>query len=588
MIAGSLNIFFKRRSAAALRLILTLILIVPGYLSAQHTRHVVFFANKAGTIHTLSHPSEYLSPKAIERRERYGIAIDSTDLPVSPAYVNALNAIEHIEVLSTSKWLNAALIKVHQPEALEEVHSLPFIKSHKAIAYSAPPAEIPLEEKKNYSVHPYEMNEIPGTRAGARSVSGFSIFNYGSSYGQINLHKGAFLHDSGYTGKGITIAMIDAGYSAYLTNPAFDSMRNAGRLLGGYDFVLNTPGISTHHNHGSYCLSVIATNLPGKMVGTAPHASFWLLRSEDAASEYLIEEYYWARAAEFADSVGADIISSSLGYTSFDDPAMNHTHATRDGNTSMSTIAADLAAAKGMIVVNSAGNNGGFATDERYVSCPADGDSVLAVGAIDADLNIAGFSSWGPNGSGKVKPNVVSIGQGTVLADAAGNPVTGNGTSFSAPIITGLIASLWQAFPEFSNMEIIAAVENSAHKRLSPDQRFGYGIPDFKKAYIELQQKRVLRNLENLLSEKDIKIFPNPFRSSFNIQFIPRSGGRIHIRISDAAGRTLFMEKVTVSQTIPLIIPINNLSDLPSGVYFISVEDAMGIRTQRLLKTNNH
>src|SRR4030095_4114842 len=299
-------------------------------------------------------------------------------------------------------------------------------------------------------------------------------------------HEGEYMHDRGYTGAGITIAILDAGFSGYKTNPAMDSVRLQGRILGEWDYVMNESSVTEDHPHGLYCFSIIAANKPGAIVGSAPHASFWLLRTEDAAQEYPVEEQNWVVAAEFADSAGADMISSSLGYADFDDPSYNHSYAQRDGNTTIITKGADFAAKKGMIVMNSAGNYGARADDFKYVSCPADGDSVVAVGATDMAGNIASFSSWGPNGAGKIKPNIVSVGQGTTLANTSGNAASGNGTSFSNPNMAGLIACLWQAFPEFSNMEIIDGVEKSAHKYNAPDDRYGYGIPNFRKAFAGL------------------------------------------------------------------------------------------------------
>jgi serine protease AprX len=238
----------------------------------------------------------------------------------------------------------------------------------------------------------------------------------------------------------------------------------------------------------------VASNSPGSMVGTAPHEKFWLFRTEDAATEYPVEEQNWAVAAEFADSAGADMISSSLGYAEFGDPTFNHTYSQRNGNTTLITLAADLAAKKGMIVMNSAGNSGELATEYKYVSCPADGDSVMTVGATDINGNIAAFSSWGPNGAGKLKPNIVSVGQGTIISNQAGNATSGNGTSFSSPNVAGLIACLWQAFPEYSNMQIIEEVQKSAHKYNNPDERYGYGIPNFRKAFYSLLKRSFSAN----------------------------------------------------------------------------------------------
>ncbi|HYE55986.1 MAG TPA: S8 family peptidase, partial [Chitinophagaceae bacterium] len=311
-----------------------------------------------------------------------------------------------------------------------------------------------------------------------------------SSGNQIRIHKGEYLHNLGFTGQPIIISILDAGFLAYKTNPALDSVRQQGRILGEWDYVANHASVNEDNSHGANCFTIIAANRPGVIVGSAPHSRFWLLRTENAASEYPVEEQNWAAAAEFSDSAGADMISSSLGYADFDDPSFDHSYAQRDGNTSIVTRAADLAAKKGIIVMNSAGNSGNSGSDLRYVACPADGDSVVAVGAVDANGNIASFSSWGPNGAGKLKPNMVSVGQGTIYANTAGNAVAGNGTSYSNPNLAGLIACFWQAFPELNNMQLIDAVQRSSHKFNNPDARFGYGIPDFKKAFITVLQQR--------------------------------------------------------------------------------------------------
>jgi hypothetical protein len=281
----------------------------------------------------------------------------------------------------------------------------------------------------------------------------------------------------------MTIAVLDAGFLNYLTNPAFDSVRLQGRVLGTWDYVNNEASVNEDYVHGANVFSLMASNRPGVLVGSAPHASYWLLRTEDVSSEYPVEEQNWAVAAEFADSAGVDVINSSLGYTDFDNSIFNHSYAQRNGNTSMVTIAADLAAKKGMLVVVAAGNSGGSSTDTKYVGCPADGDSVFTIGSIDINQNIASSSSWGPNGAGLLKPNVVSVGQNAVFANSTtGNPASGNGTSYACPLMAGMTACLWQMFPEFGNMQIIDAIQRSASKYTNPDFRFGYGLPNFKRA----------------------------------------------------------------------------------------------------------
>jgi serine protease AprX len=454
---------------------------------AQYSRHIVQLTDKKGTIHTLANPATYLSPKAIERRTRQHIPIDSTDLPVSAAWLDSLRKIPNVTILNTSKWLNQVLIQTTDANALAVIRNYSFVKTAAPIGLRT--QAIQQKDKTARFIETVTPLEPAAIQQAARTT-GIVALQYGSNYNQVHIHRGEYLHNLGFTGRGITIAVLDAGFRSYNTNPALDSVRLQNRILGTWDYVNNENSVTEDDTHGLYCFSIMASNRPGQIVGTAPHASYWLLRTENAASEYPVEEQYWAAAAEFADSAGADMISSSLGYIDFDNHAFDHSYAQRDGNTSIITRAADFAARKGMIVMNSAGNNGNRNDDLKFVSCPADGDSVVAVAATTNSGAMAAFSSWGPNGAGKLKPNIASVGQGTVFASLAGTPASGNGTSFSNPNIAGLIACLWQAFPERSNMQIIDAVQKSAHKYNNPDDRYGYGLPDLKKAVVSLLQQQ--------------------------------------------------------------------------------------------------
>ncbi|WP_162915706.1 S8 family peptidase [Paraflavitalea soli] len=454
---------------------------------AQYSRYIVQLTNKKGTAHTLTAPATYLSARAIERRTRQHIPIDSTDLPVSAVWLDSLRKIPNVTILNTSKWLNQVLIQTTDANALTKINSYPFVKTAAPLGLRTQGGlDNHRVEQFTETVTPLEPGAIDQT---AR-LTGELTLNYGSNFNQVHIHRGEYLHNHGFTGRGIIMAILDAGFRTYNTNPALDSVRLQNRILGTWDYVNNETSVTEDDTHGLYCFSIIASNRPGQIVGTAPHASFWLLRTEQAGVEYPVEEQYWAAGAEFADSAGADMISSSLGYIDFDDHAFDHSYLQRNGNTSIITRAAGYAARKGMIVMNSAGNNGARTDDLKYVSCPADGDSVVAVGATTSTGAIASFSSWGPNGAGLLKPNIVSVGQSTVFAGLNGAPAAGNGTSFSNPNIAGLIACLWQAFPELNNMQIIDAVQKSAHKYTTPDARFGYGLPDFKKAMVSLVQKQ--------------------------------------------------------------------------------------------------
>lgn len=541
--------------------------------SQTYTRHIVQFKDKKGTTHSLSNPSSYLSAKAIERRTRQKISVDSTDLPVSAVYMDSLRAIPGVTILNTSRWLNQALISITDQAALTKINSFPFVKIAAPVASEKRPDEsLPRQEK-----FPAPKEFQPRTSGsglyganGSSGTEGTHGLNYGNSFNQIHIHEGEFLHDMGFTGNGITIAILDAGFLNYKTSNNYDSLRAYNRILGEWDFVKNESSVTEDHFHGANCFAILAANKPGLVMGSAPHASYFLLRTEDAATEYPVEEQNWVAAAEYADSAGVDMITSSLGYSDFDDPSFNHSYAQRDGNTSIVTRGADMAAKKGILVTNSAGNSGGSAGEAKFISCPADADSVLAVAATTQSGVIASFSSWGPNGAGKQKPNVASVGQGTVFATPNGNLNSGNGTSYSNPLLCGLTACLWQAFPEFTNMEIIDAVQKSAHKYLTPDDRFGYGIPNFRTAHAILQQKRDLQKLETILADDWIKPYPVPFQQQLNILLKAPVSGNATVELIDVLGRLIEKKELkSLNGGQVYFIEFNNLLKLKPGVHFI-------------------
>jgi len=560
---------------------------VLGQLSfSQSTRFIVQLKDKKGTAFTLANPSAYLSQKAILRRTKQNINIDSTDLPISAAYLDSIRNVPNVTVKNISKWLNQVLIQTSDAAAITKINSFPFVKVTNAIAPKPNPIiQEEINRKFKEEIYPIKDRNPLINQANRGAQTSNVQLNYGSSYNQIHIHEGEYMHDRGYTGAGITIAILDAGFSGYKTNPAMDSVRLQGRILGEWDYVMNEASVTEDHPHGLYCFSIIAANKPGAIVGSAPHASFWLLRTEDAATEYPVEEQNWVVAAEFADSAGADMISSSLGYVDFDDPTYNHTYAQRDGNTSIITKGGDFAAKKGMIVMNSAGNYGAMASDFKYVSCPADGDSVVAVGATDMAGNIASFSSWGPNSAGKIKPNIVSVGQGTTLANTSGNAASGNGTSFSNPNMAGLIACLWQAYPEFSNMEIIDAVQQSAHLYNNPDVRFGYGIPNFRKAFDILSKEREVKRIVNTLGNSWLKAYPVPFEGTFNIALKAPKTGKASLQLIDVNGRVVGVQTKDITQDQLYIIDFNEATMLPRGIYFVRYDDGSTKQTLSVVKS---
>ncbi len=447
--------------------------------NAQFTRYIVRLKDKGTNPYTIANPSQFLTARALARRTRYSIAIDSADLPITPRYIDSIRLAGAVTIINTSKWLNQVAIQTSDVAALNKINTFPFVLSSAPIAAKRQTANEPVN--KELYLPAKSTDFVPSSPQGIQG----DYYNYGQSYGQVHIHNGEFLHNRGFRGQGMQMAVIDAGFQNYLSMPTFDSVRNNGQILGTWDFVANHASVNEDHPHGSYCLSTIAANMPGTFMGTAPKTSFYLYRSEDAATEYPIEEQNWAAAAERADSLGVDICSVSLGYTTFDNAQFNYTYSNMNGNTSMIAKAADIAAKKGMLVVVAAGNDGSGTW--HYIGTPADADSTLTIGAVNTAGAAASFSSYGPSSDGRVKPNVAAVGWNAVVASTAnGQPFLGNGTSFATPNMAGLATCLWQAFPEVNNMAIINTLQQAANRAANPDDRTGYGIPDVKKAFVML------------------------------------------------------------------------------------------------------
>lgn len=445
---------------------------------AQFTRYVVRLKNKGGSPYSLSNPSAYLSSRAIDRRNRYGIALDSTDLPVTPSYISQIAAIPDVTLLNVSRWLNAVTVQTSSAAAITAINALPFVQTVTGVAARS-------SSRSSEGRNKFESEEFlsPNLPTGRTEQLTADYFNYGAgSYNEIHLHNGEFLHNIGLRGQGMQIGMLDNGFNNYTNLKAFDSVNANGQVLGTWDFVAREANVANDGSHGMSCMSTIAANIPGQFIGTAPKAGFWLYQTEDNASEYPIEEFNWACGAERADSSGADVISSSLGYGyGFDGGIPDYPYNTLDGNTTMAAIAADLAAKKGLLVFVAAGNAGN--SSWRNIITPADGDSVLAVGAVNTSGVVGSFSSYGPSGDGQIKPDIASVGVAAIIQSTSNTVVTGNGTSFACPKIAGLGTCLWQGFPEYNNMKIAKALQQSGSKATNPDDRVGYGIPDVKKAF---------------------------------------------------------------------------------------------------------
>jgi hypothetical protein len=533
-------------------------------------KYWVKFTDRDNSPYSINSPQAYLSQRAIDRRIFYGIDIIENDLPVNPQYLEAV-ANTGVTILNTCKWFNSVTIFTTDINALNEIDQLPFVES-----------VLKLNSGKNNEGKydkPFFANEtisaVPEENS-LKSVSAGNSYDYGNAYNQIHMLNGEVLHDLGYDGAGKIIAVLDAGFLNADYIGAFDSLWNNGQILGTRDFVNpQNPNIFGSHYHGTMVLSTMGANWPGIIVGTAPKANYWLIRTEDGDSEYLIEELNWVSGAEFADSLGADIINSSLGYTTFDDPTLDHTYEDMDGNTAPATIGADMAVSKGMIVVNSAGNSGG--SFWQYIGAPADGDSVFSIGAVNSSGNYASFSSTGPTYDGRIKPNVVAQGQSSAIIDPwTGEVSSGSGTSFSSPITAGMVACLWQANPNKRNTEIMEAIQLSGSQANNPDFYLGYGIPDYALA------NSILTVIENVkVTTEIVSVYPNPFTNEIAIKIDGDNTFLKQMVLVDITGKIVITKDYSANQSQ---IVLENLNKISTGFYLLKVTFDNGAETKKLFK----
>ncbi len=413
------------------------------------------------TPYSLSEPQKFLSLRALQRRERQGIQLDETDLPVAPAYQKAVESAG-LEVVGKSKWNNTLLVRIHKEKELRKLEDFSFVTSVKKVFVS--PDSV--SERKRYGVR-NEFNQWEDTRE-----------EFGASHAQVKAMDGFRLHQSGFRAKGMMIAVFDGGFMNVDKIPAFHGIK----LAGINDFVVpRSQNIFKEMEHGTMVLSTMAINSPHYYIGVAPEAEYLLVRCEDERTESLAEEDYWAEAAEYADSCGVDVINSSLGYHDFDDATMNHTYSEQDGMTALISRSASMCADKGIVCVNSAGNDG--MGSWKKINFPADAKDILTVGSINESGKNAPFSAVGPTADGRIKPDVMAYGSPTSVVTGRGAIINDNGTSFSAPLVAGMVACLWQALPKKTARQIIELVKMAGSNQQHPDNVFGYGVPDFWKAY---------------------------------------------------------------------------------------------------------
>jgi subtilisin family serine protease len=525
-------------------------------------RYAVFFKFKPQKEYSLASPSKFLTEKAIQRRVREKFAVDSLDLPVTAAYLQGISAYSQ-ELLYVSKWLNAAVV-VTDAAGKKNMEALPFVQKVEWVAKGF------IAKTGNRTVP--EISKKP-TKNQKWAIE--ESYREAAAYDFQNELLGIpAMHQAGFTGKGITVAVFDSGFPGLEKATPFAHVFTNKRIVGQLNVV--RPWIKEvfrDHEHGTQVASLILANQAGTLVAGAHQAQVIFAITEDVATEYPIEELNWVRAAEYADSLGVDIINSSLGYLDFDEPSLTYTTAQLDGKTTYVTRGATLAAKRGILVVNSVGNYGSAGSSSLVA--PADAQGILAVGSVNASSVVSTFSSRGPTADGRIKPELVAFGQSPVLIRGSGQVSAAAGTSFSAPQLTALAAGLWEAKPEWTKDELLTNLIKSGTQYATPDQNLGYGIPNFRSAYYG-----ALLGLNEEI-QSGSSLYPNPLSTeSLHIRFGKEL--RVTLQILDGSGRRAVQQ---IGERNAIQEPfVFNLSDLPSGIYFLQLLDGKEIAYKKLIK----
>lgn len=541
----SLILFLKQWKKNIHLIIAICLLLIVNCKAQLPAKYLITFKDKTNSPFLVTKPLEFLSQRSVNRRQKQNITLKTRDLPVNPSYISEIKKTG-AKVWYTSRWMNAALIQTSEAN-LQTVLKLPFVKGLEVNGTVDNPDSRSARKVSKYQTHENKS------------------LNYGKAKIQNEMIGVNIMHDLGYRGEGMMICILDAGFNNVDQIPAFKALFDENRIVGTYDFVKKETSVYEDDGHGTSVLSCMGASLEGSMIGTAPKASFLLLRSEDASSEYIIEEANWLFAAEYADSVGVDLINSSLGYTTFDDAKTDHTYAQLDGNTTIAARAADWAASVGIICVISAGNDGNSAW--KYISTPADADSVLTIGGVDANKLYAKFSSQGIPNDIRIKPDVVAMGQSVAVIAPSGNVSTASGTSFSAPILCGMVAGYWQANPTLTAIQVMENVRNSGSQAAKPDKILGYGIPNLF---------RVLAIQEEASSF--YKVYPNPTKAEITVELNDFIGKNYEATFMDILGR------IYQSETIKNRIQTISIEKLSSGIYFLRVGNEEKSGVVRLIK----
>ena len=514
----------------------------------------VYFTDKPNSQFYFDNPLEMLSQRSLDRRTNQNIAIDIKDVPIHQPYVDQISASNGIQVKAKSKWFNAVHVR-GEIAAIDALSTLNFVNHiHFADASLNSSGRIVKTTKIQ------AVNKVLETNA---------TFAYGNSGNQIQMLNGHLLHQQDFTGTGKIIAVMDAGFPNVDVISPFQRLRDNNQILGGYNFVDRNNNFYTGNSHGTLVLSTMGGYVENQLVGTAPDAHYYLFITEDVASENPVEESNWVEAAELADSLGVDVITTSLGYFDYDNPNYSYTYNDINGITSFISKGADIAFSRGIICVASAGNSGN--SSNPHISVPADAINTLAIGAVQFNEAYASFSSIGPSFDQRIKPDVMAQGLSSVLSNTSGTITTASGTSFSGPIMAGMIASFWQAIPWATNTQVVDLVKQAADRFANPNPQFGYGIPDFQVA-LDLALLSV-DDFEN----KKIFIFPNPTHDSISFSFSDTFSDT-NFLLFNSLGQ-LVVERKNIQ--LGLVISLENLN---SGIYFYTMECNSFTQTGKIIK----
>jgi len=514
----------------------------------------VYFNDKPNASVELSAPLNFLTQRALDRRTNQGIALNENDVPIYQPYIDGITTANGITVKAKSKWLNC----LHIQGSVDNITALtlmPFV-DHVQFADAA------LNSKRAIPKTIIPVN---------KQMNVLTSFNYGNSNNQIQMLNGHLLHQENYTGSGKIIAVLDSGFINVNSTAPFQRLFDNNLILGGYNYVSQDTNVYSLHNHGTLTLSCMGGYVDGELVGTAPDAQYYLFVTEDVTQENPVEESYWVEAAEEADRLGADVISTSLGYYEFDNPNYGHSYDEFTGNTAFASKGANIAFSKGIVVVASAGNSGGSPEPLNHVGVPAEATNVLAVGAVKFDESYATFSSVGPSFDGRIKPDMMAKGQAAVVANTSGNIQTASGTSFSCPIIAVMIASFWQAIQWATNQQLVDFVKQSADRFANPTNQFGYGIPDFQLA-LNIAQLDVNQN-----SMGRFLVYPNPVFDKLFVSF-PPTFSEAKISFYNVLGQIVLEKSIQNTDTSISIVNIN------SGIYFYKIKSNSFVQTGKIIK----